>query len=84
MAILEISQIIFNLVISIAVIVVAVLISIIAYEIIKFIKSVKTLSNNINRESTEIYKKLNNFLEAIFSMAFISKLFNKGKKTKDK
>ena len=80
MSTLETSQIIFNLVISLAVVVVAVFVSIIALEVVKFIRSVKVLSSNINKESAEIYNKMNNFLEAIFSMAFVSKFFNKKKK----
>jgi len=82
MTILEISQIIFNLVISTAVIVVAALISIIAYDIIKFTKAVKKMVDGINKESEELYNKINNFLETIFNLSIVSKLFKKknGKK----
>jgi len=65
MTILEISQIIFNLVTSLAVIVIAILISLVAYDVIKFSRSVK---------------KFNKFLENIFSLSFISKFFKKKKK----
>jgi len=80
MTILIISQIIFNIVISLAVVVVAILISVIAYDIIKFMKSVKKLSDDINRESVEVYSKINKFLEGILTLSFVSKLFKKKKK----
>jgi hypothetical protein len=77
MSILEISQIIFNLIISLAVIVIAVFISLITYKIIKFIKVTKKLLDDIGKESSEIYKKIDKFLLTIFSMSFISKFFKK-------
>ena len=80
MTTLEISQIIFNLVISIAVIVVAVLISIIAFDVIKFTKSIKKFMDGVNKESVEVYSKINNFLEGISNLSFISKFFKKKKK----
>jgi len=80
MTLLETSQIIFNLVISVAVILVATLVSIIAYEVIKFIKAVKKLSENIKRESSELYEKVNGFLENFSKLAFISRFFNKKEK----
>jgi hypothetical protein len=80
MTILEISQIIFNLVISLAAIVVATLISVIAYDIIKFSKSVKKFMDGVNKESSELYDKINKFLESIFNLSFVSKFFKKKKK----
>ena len=86
MSVLEISQIIFNLVISLAVIVIATLISVIAYDIIKFSNSVKKFVDSVNKESSELYEKLDRFLESIFKLSFISKFFkeknqkNKGRK----
>lgn len=47
MPVLEISQIIFNIVISFAVVVVTVLVSVIAYDIIKLKKSIKEFLENI-------------------------------------
>lgn len=82
MTVLEISQIIFNLVISFAVIIITVFLSIIAYDTIKFIKSFKLFLNNLNKESSELYNKINAFLENIFSLSFISKLLKKKKKIK--
>lgn len=80
MTILETSQIIFNLVISLAVVTVAVLISVIAYDLIRFIKAVKKFAEGVNKESAELYEKLNNFLETMTKMSFISKFFNHKKK----
>ena len=80
MAILEISQIIFNFVISLAVIVITALISVIAYDMIKFSKSVKKFMDGVNKESSELYEKINKFLENIFNLAFITKFFKKKKK----
>lgn len=85
MTILEISQIIFNLVVSLAVIVIAAFISVIAYEIIKFVKSIKQLLNDLDKESAEIYKKIDKFLGSFLAMSFISnisKFFNKKSKKK--
>ena len=82
MPILEISQIIFNIVISAAVIVITALISVIAYDIIKFIRAIKKFMDGVNKESAELYNKINNFLETISNFSIISKLFKKknGKK----
>ena len=79
MSILEISQIIFNLVISLAVVVITVLISIIAYDIIKFSKSVKKFMDGVNKESSELYEKINKFVENIFNLSFLSRFFKKKK-----
>lgn len=80
MSILEISQIIFNLVISFAVVVTTILISVIAYDIIKFSRSVKKFMDGVNKESSEIYEKINKFLESISNLSFISKFFKRKKK----
>ena len=82
MSLLETSQIIFNLVISAAVIVVAALFSMIAYDIIKFSRSVKVFIDDVDKESSIIYQKINKFLEAIFTLSFVSKFFKKNKKSK--
>ena len=77
MTILEFSQITFNLVISVAVVVVTVLFGVIAYDVINFSKAAKKFFNDINKESSELYERINKFLESIFSLSFISKIFNK-------
>jgi F0F1-type ATP synthase membrane subunit a len=79
MTILETSQIIFNLVVSLAVIVITVFVSVIAYGIIKFSRAFKDLIDSLNRESSELYEKINNFLETLFNLSFISKFFKKKK-----
>jgi len=79
MSILETSQTIFNLVISLVAIVVTILISVIAYDVIKFIKSIKKFTRAVNKESAEIYEKINKFLESIFNLSFIYKRFFKKK-----
>jgi len=80
MSTLEISQIIFNFVGAAAIILVASLISIIAYDIIKFGKSVKKFMDGVNRESAELYERVNKFLESIANLSFISKFFKKKSK----
>ena len=80
MSILETSQIRFNLVISLAVIVVAVFFSVIAYDTIKFIKGIKKFVEGVNKESSEIYERINKFLESIFNLSFASRFFKKKKK----
>ncbi len=80
MSLLEISQIIFNFVTSFAVIVITALISVIAYDIIKFSKSVKKFMDGVNKESSELYEKINKFVENIFNLSFITKFFKKKKK----
>jgi hypothetical protein len=77
MSALEISQIIFNLVISVAAIVAAVLFSMIAYNIIRFSKSVKIFIDDVDKESSVLYQKINKFLESIFTLSFVSKFFKK-------
>ena len=79
MPILEISQIIFNFVMSIGVVIITVLLCILFLNIIKFSKSVKKLIEDIDKESSEIYQKINKFLESIFTLSFVSKFFKKKK-----
>lgn len=79
MTILEISQIIFNVVISLAVVLIAILVSIIAIGIIKFSRSCKNFIDGINKESSELYEKVNNFLDSFSKLSFISKLFKSKK-----
>ena len=80
MSLLEISQIVFNLIISLAVVLITALITVIAYDIVKFIKCIKIFLNNIDKESSELYEKINKFLEGIFNLSFVSKFFKKKKK----
>jgi uncharacterized protein YoxC len=47
----------------------------------KFIKAMKKFMEGINKESAELYEKINNFLETMTKMSFISRLFSR-KKTK--
>jgi len=82
MSVLEVSQILFNFVISFAVIVVTILVSVIAYDTIKFNKLIKKFLNDLNEESGELYEKINNFLESILKLSFISKFFNRKKRLK--
>ena len=81
MTTLEISQIIFNFIASFAVVIITVLVSVIAYDTIKFTKAIKKFFTGLNKESEEIYGKLNNFLEKMLSLAFVSKFFKKKKTT---
>ncbi|KKP42966.1 MAG: hypothetical protein UR46_C0021G0007 [Parcubacteria group bacterium GW2011_GWA1_33_6] len=77
MPLLEISQIVFNLTVSFAIIIITALFGIIAYDIIRLIKGIKKFSNDLNQESTKLYKNLNNFLEGISKLSFISWLLRK-------
>jgi len=79
MTLIEFSQIFFNFVASIAIIIVAGFISIICYSVIKFIKSVKQLSSNIQEESAELYRKLNNFMHNISKLSLVTDFFKKKK-----
>ncbi|MDP2741264.1 MAG: hypothetical protein Q8O66_01070 [bacterium] len=82
MTTLILSQIIFNFVASIAIITISVLIGIIAFDIIKFTKSIKNFFNNLNEKSNELYKNLDNFFAGISTLPFISGLFKKKRKSK--
>lgn len=80
MSVLEISQTILNFVISITAVIILVFFSILALDVIKFIKVFKRFLNNANKESVELYKRINGFLEGIFNLSFISRFFKKKKK----
>ena len=79
MTILILSQIIFNFVTAFAIVVVATLLSIIAYDVIKFTKATKKFAEGVNKESAELYGKINKFVEGILNLSFVSKLFKKKK-----
>ncbi len=83
MPILEISQIIFNLVASIAVIALifaATIIGVAAYRVVECIKIVKKFLDAISKESSDLYKKIDKFAENVFNLSFVSKFFKKSKK----
>ena len=80
MTILEVSQIMFNVVISLAVIVVGVLISAISFEVLKFITTFKKFLEDIRKESSELYEKINNFTESMLKLSFIADFFKRRKK----
>ena len=82
MSILETSQVIFNLIVSLAVVLIIVLISIITYDVVKLSKSFKELMDNLHKESSDIYGRINKFLDNLFNLSFISKLFNRKNKNK--
>lgn len=84
MSILEISQILFNLVASIAIGAVAILFGVIAINIIKCILYIKKFLNEANKESAQLYSKINNFLEGLFNLSFVSRLFSKKNKKHEK
>lgn len=58
---------------------ISILISMIAFDIIKFTKSIKKFFNNLNEKSNELYKNLDNFFANISTLPFISGLFKKRK-----
>lgn len=68
--------------VSLTVIVVGVFVSIIAFDIIKFTKATRKFLDGVNKESAELYEKINKFLETVFNLSFISKFFNKKNKIK--
>ena len=68
------------MVVSLAVVVITVFASIIAYDVVTSIKATKKFLNNLNRESAQLYEKINNFLEGIFKLSFLSQFFKKKKK----
>ena len=82
MSILEISQIIFNVTASLAIIIVGVLVGTIAFEVMIVVKRVKKLVHEVKQESAYVRQKLDSFLLAITSLSFVSKLFKKNTKTK--
>ncbi len=80
MNILEISEIIFNFTVSIAILAVSVLVAIIALEVIYSIRRTKKFVKGIKEESTQLYRKLDVFLAGFAAMPFIAKIFTKKKK----
>lgn len=69
------SQIIFNIIASFAIILVSVFVFLIAYDIVKAIKSIKNFLDNVKEKSAKFYEHLDGF------MSLISK-FSRKKKTK--
>ena len=84
MMILETTQIIFNIVFSLAIIIITTLICAMMYDAIKFINLIKKFIMGVEKESEEIYNKLNNFVETILKLSFVSRLFNKKEKKNKK
>lgn len=83
MTILEISQVIFNFVISAVAIVIAISIGLIAYDTVRLAKSIKKFTDSIGKGSSELYDKISKLFESIFNVSsFVSRLLKKKKKTK--
>ncbi len=77
MTLLEFSQIFFDLVGGLAVIIITVFISVIAYNIIRFFRVTKEVVQGISRESSELYHKIDSFLEKAMALKFITNFFTK-------
>ena len=87
MTILEASQIIFNLTVSFAVIFAGILLGVLALEMIIIIKAMRILLkearillNDFKKESTQLYEKLQHFLESVSLLPLIKKVFKSKKK----
>lgn len=80
MDLLTLSQIIFNLTATLAILVVGALVGIIAFEILQSIRATKKLAHDLKEQSAHLYSKIDSFLVGIASLSFVSKLFNKKKK----
>jgi hypothetical protein len=79
MSLLETSQIIFNVVASLAITIVSVFIGIIAFNIIMFMKKTKKMVSNLHEKSNELYHHIDNIFSIIIALPFISTLFKKKK-----
>ncbi len=80
MNILELSEIIFNFTVSIAIVAVSVLVAMIAIEILYSIRRTKKFVKDIKEESVELYRRVDIFLAGFAAMPFIAKIFKKNKK----
>jgi len=81
MTLLIFSEILLNFTLTFAIFLFCGLVGKIAYEILRFIQGVKKLSEEIRRESVEMYERVNKFFENMSRFAIFSRFF-KGKKTK--
>ncbi len=82
MNILEIAQIIFYFTVSFAVIVVGVLVTIIAVQVIWIIVATKRFFDGIHKESVEVYRKVDNLLKSLSNLSFFTQFFKKSRNKK--
>lgn len=84
MELLAASQIMFNLVASLAILALALALGVIVFEVITMIRRIKKFFNDLNEKSIEAFKHLDSVLAGMSMMPFLSKWFTKkSKKTAD-
>jgi len=83
MDLLVVSQIIFNFVATLAILVVGVLFGVVAYELIKVVKSIQKFFQSIHEKSAQIHQRFEEMVATASVLPFISRLFKK-KKSKEK
>lgn len=71
------SEIVFNLTISLAVMVVGGLFAVIAYQLISVTRNLKKLSDNLNNASAEAGEKISEALERLSELPIFSYFFRK-------
>lgn len=80
MELLTFSQILFNFTFSVAAIVVAAVICMVAYYIITSIISVRLFLQNVGEKTSEALKKIEVWMATLVSIPLISKIFKRKKK----
>lgn len=71
------SEIVFNLTISLAVMVVGGLLAVIVYQLISVVRNLKELSDNLNNASEEAGERIREVLERLSEMPIFSYFFRK-------
>lgn len=71
------SEIIFNLTISLAVMVVGGLLAIIAYHLISVVQELKELSGNLNSASVEVGERVNDIIDRLSDLPVLSYFLKK-------
>jgi hypothetical protein len=84
MNLLEISQIILNFVLSIAVLLLIIIMGVALYFKLKFIRMVKRFFEDLSRESAQLHQRLDNFLNLLAKIPFLAGMLKQNKKTKTK
>ncbi len=74
---LIISEIVFNLTVSIAVIVIMILCSIVTYRLIHITKEFEKLTHNLNHISSETGERINDILDRFSNLPLLSYFFKK-------
>ncbi len=79
---LTVTQIVFNIVVTLAILVISLLVCVIAFEVIMFINMLKRVGRNVKQEGIQLKNKLEALAQMASQFSWVANIFKKKKSAK--